>query len=280
MPVQISHAGCFASAKLSSCDPIGPSPVESKDGVVGRAMTLTDIERVKNNLALAAVRARIAGFDGVQIHGAHGYLVSQFLSPFFNKRRDEYGGSLENRARFAVQVLSAIRHAVGDGFPVLIKVNSDDYLPGGLTQEHMLQTSSMFVTAGYDAIEMSGGTMLSGKKVGCRPGKQDPGEPEAYYETIARLYKEKIATPLMLVGGIRTLETAERLVKEKVADYIALCRPFIREPGPINRWKSGDRMASGCISDNGCAWRAFDGEMRCVVEARTRRTCKSSKGAA
>jgi 2,4-dienoyl-CoA reductase-like NADH-dependent reductase (Old Yellow Enzyme family) len=151
--------------------------------------------------------------------------------------------------------VSAIRHAFGDGYPVLIKVNSDDYLPAGRTPEHMLETSSVLVAAGYDAIEMSGGTMLSSKKVGCRPGKQDPGEPEAYYEATARLYNARIAAPLMLVGGIRTLETAERLVKEKVADYIALCRPLIRQPGLINRWKSGDRMASWWISDNACASR-------------------------
>jgi 2,4-dienoyl-CoA reductase-like NADH-dependent reductase (Old Yellow Enzyme family) len=162
---------------------------------------------------------------------------------------------------------------------VLIKLNSDDYLSGGLIPEHMLQTSSMLVAVGYDAIEMSGGTMLSGKKVGCRPGRPDPGEPEAYYETTARRYKERIAAPLILVGGIRTLETAEKLVKEEAADYIALCRPLIREPSLINQWKSGDRMASECISDNGCAWRAFDGEMHCVLEARSKGMGKPPKEA-
>jgi 2,4-dienoyl-CoA reductase-like NADH-dependent reductase (Old Yellow Enzyme family) len=238
-------------------------------------MTFDDIESVTRDFALAAGRARAAGFDGIQIHGAHGYLVSQFLSPYFNKRRDEYGGSTDNRARLPLRILAAIRRVVGEQFPVLIKINSEDYLPGGLMPEEMVHISSLLGAAGYDAIEMSGGTMLSGKKVGCRPGKQDPGEPEAYYEPAARQYKEKIATPLILVGGIRTLDTAEKLVRERVADYIALCRPLVQEPALINRWKSGDRRPSGCISDNGCAWRAFEGKMYCVVAARARTKKKS-----
>jgi 2,4-dienoyl-CoA reductase-like NADH-dependent reductase (Old Yellow Enzyme family) len=116
----------------------------------------------------------------------------------------------------------------------------------------MLTTAGMIEERGIDAIEMSGGTFLSGKNNPSRPGKPAPGEPEAYYENVARRYKNKIRVPLMLVGGIRTFETAERLVTGGVADYIALSRPLIREPDLISRWKSGDRRPASCISDSGC----------------------------
>ena len=232
-------------------------------------MTSEDIDAVTQAFAAAAVRARTAGFDAVQIHAAHGYLLSQFLSPFFNKRNDEYGGSIENRARLAVEVLKAVRSAVGADFPLLIKLNAEDFLPGGLTLEDMIRTAVMLEGDGIDAIELSGGTFLSGKHGPSRQGKPGPGEPEAYYEAAARLYKEKVRVPLVLVGGIRTFETAERLVTEGVCDYVALCRPLIREPGLVNRWKSGDTGPAACVSDNGCFQPGFQGKgVYCVVEAR------------
>jgi 2,4-dienoyl-CoA reductase-like NADH-dependent reductase (Old Yellow Enzyme family) len=230
-------------------------------------MTREDIEEVTAAFADAAVRARKAGFDAVQIHAAHGYLLSQFLSPFFNKRKDEYGSRIENRARLVVQVLRAIRKAVDADFPVFIKLNSEDFLPGGITVEDMLQTATMLEEAGIDAIEMSGGTFLSGKNNPSRQGRPGSGEPEAYYEAAARRYKEKIRVPLILVGGIRTFETAEKLVNEGVTDYIALSRPLIREPDLVNRWKSGDRRPASCLSDSRCFKPAREGQgIFCVVE--------------
>jgi 2,4-dienoyl-CoA reductase-like NADH-dependent reductase (Old Yellow Enzyme family) len=241
-------------------------------------MGYTDIKRIVRAFTLAALRAQSAGYDGIQIHGAHGYLVSQFLSPALNTRKDEYGGTVLNRARFAVEIVRAVRMAVGSSFPLLIKVNSDDYLPGGLTADEMIETSLLLAQAGCDVIEMSGGTMLSGKKVGCRPGKQEPGEPEAYYEKAAQMFRAKLTIPLMLVGGVRTFETAERLIHEKTADYIALCRPLIREPALVNRWKSGDRSPSLCISCNGCAHAAFSGKgMMCTALARSMSKSVSKK---
>jgi 2,4-dienoyl-CoA reductase-like NADH-dependent reductase (Old Yellow Enzyme family) len=240
-------------------------------------MSRDDIEVVIEAFACAALRARKAGFDAVQIHAAHGYLLSQFLSPFFNKRKDEYGGGIENRTKLVVQVLKAVRKTVGPDFPVLIKLNSEDFLPGGLTVEDMLKTAGMIEERGIDAIEMSGGTFLSGKNNPSRPGKPAPGEPEAYYENVARRYKNKIRVPLMLVGGIRTFETAERLVTGGVADYIALSRPLIREPDLISRWKSGDRRPASCISDSGCFKPGLEGRgIRCVVETHEKGSGESS----
>jgi 2,4-dienoyl-CoA reductase-like NADH-dependent reductase (Old Yellow Enzyme family) len=165
-------------------------------------------------------------------------------------------------------VVRAVRNAVGPGFPVFIKLNSEDFLPGGLTLEEMIQTAIMLEKNSVDGIEMSGGTFQSGKNMPSRPVKTAHGEPEAYYENAARRYKEKVQVPLMIVGGIRNFETAERLVVEGLADYIALCRPLIREPNLIFRWKSGDRRPATCISDNGCFKPAMEGRgVYCVVEA-------------
>ncbi|MBA4390717.1 MAG: NADH:flavin oxidoreductase [Syntrophus sp. (in: bacteria)] len=266
---QLAHAGSHAPYSLSGLEPMGPSAPPTGSEAVGREMTHPDIEAVIHAFAAAALRSQTAGFDAVQIHAAHGYLLSQFLSPHFNKRKDKYGGNIENRARLAVEVIKAVRSAVGPDFPVFIKVNSEDFLPGGLTVEEMAQTAIMLEKNGVDGIEMSGGTFLSGKNIPSRPGKPGHGKPEVYYENAARLYKEKVRVPLMLVGGIRTFETAERLVTEGLADYLAFCRPLIREPGLVNRWKSGDRKPAMCVSDNGCFKPGFKGHgVSCVVAAR------------
>ncbi len=271
--LQLAHAGAFGAMGRTGLRPMGPSGFEPGSGPPAREMTLDDIVRVTEAFALAAGRAQQAGFDGVQIHGAHGYLISQFLSPFFNSRQDEYGGTTVNRARFAQEVLLAIRRTTGPRFPVMVKLNSEDFLPGGLSVDDMIRTSAGLEEAGIDAIEMSGGTLLSGPYYPSRTMKGSPGEPEAFYEGAARKYKEAVKTPLMLVGGIRSLEAAERLVAEEVADYISLARPLIREPGLINRWKSGDRRPAFCISDSGCFRPALQGKgVSCVVEAREGKT--------
>lgn len=267
--MQLAHAGSYAASLLSRLDPIGPSPVKSKSGLIGKEMTLENIKKVIKAFSDAALRAQAAGFDGIQVHGAHGYLLSQFLSPFFNKRKDEYGGDIDNRTRFAMEVFEAIRIAVGPDFPILIKLNSEDFLTDGLTLEDMLYTAEKLGGKGIDAIEMSGGTIVSGKNIPSRPAKPDSENPEVYYEAAARQYKKKIRTPLILVGGIRTFETAERLVTEGVADYIALSRPLIREPNLVKRWGSGDRRPALCVSDNGCFKPCFKGEgICCTVRGR------------
>lgn len=157
---------------------------------------------------------------------------------------------------------------VGPDFLVFIKLNSEDFVAWGLTVEDMLQTAAMLEEGDIDAIEMSGGIFLSGKNKPTRRGKLLPEEPEVYYETAAKRYKGKIRVPLMLVGGIRTFETAEKLVTDGVADYIALSRPLIREPNLVNRWKSGGRRPASCLSDSRCFKPALEGQgIYCVVEA-------------
>lgn len=266
--MQITHAGGRASAKLIKSQPFGPSSLEIKDCMMCREITKNEIFQIISDFKNAAVRAKKAGFDGVQLHGAHGFLLSQFLSPFFNRREDEYGGNIENRARLILEILQAIRSELGRQFTVLIKLNSDDFIEGGFIPSEMVQVSTMLESAGIDAVELSGGTSLKiSKYSSSRVSKIDSKEKEVYYRDAAKLYKKKMSVPLILVGGIRSYEVAKELVEKELADYISLCRPLIREPDLIKRWQEGDIKRATCISCNKCfvPTRAGKG-IYCVVE--------------
>jgi 2,4-dienoyl-CoA reductase-like NADH-dependent reductase (Old Yellow Enzyme family) len=258
--LQLAHAGCFGAPGVSGRDPVGPSALEARGGAIGRAMEHDELTAVTQAFASAARRAKDAAFDGVQIHAAHGYLLSQFLSPYFNRRTDAYGGDVTRRARLLLEVAAAVREEVGDAYPVLVKMNAADFLPGGLSVDDMLRVAGMLEAEGIDAVELSGGTGLEQGLSFSRVGRPAPAEPEAYYEAAARRFKSEIGLPLMLCGGIRTFETAERLVAEGATDYISLSRPLIREPHLVARWRAGDRAPARCISDNGC----FDPPEGCV----------------
>lgn len=271
--MQLAHGGCHASAKLSGADPAGPSVLEIEGKPVCREMSLDEIAETVKAFADAAKRSRQAGFDGVQIHAAHGYLLSQFLSPFYNRRKDQYGGGLENRARIVFETYRMTRKAVGDDFPVLIKINSEDFLESGLAVKEMIELAGMLEMEGIDAIELSGGTLMSDKKrVPVRTGKLDSEEKEVFYREAAKRYKAKINIPLMLVGGIRSYDVAERLVSEGITDYISMSRPLIRESDLINRWKSGDHSIAECISCNSCFKPGIKGDgIYCVVKEKEMR---------
>ncbi len=177
--MQLAHAGCHAASRLTDSEPAGPSVMEGKKGPLCREITREEIQETAKAFGEGAFRARKAGYDGVQIHGAHGYLLSQFLSPFYNKREDEYGGSIENRARIVLEVFRSVRTAVGDDFPVLIKINSEDFVEKGQTQEDMLETAAMLEKEGIDAMELSGGSQRSEPGLSpVRRGRPDSGEKE------------------------------------------------------------------------------------------------------
>jgi 2,4-dienoyl-CoA reductase-like NADH-dependent reductase (Old Yellow Enzyme family) len=230
--LQLVHGGCAANATLSGLEPVGPSVVEKDGKLICRKMAKVDIARVTSAFARAAGLAKQAGFDAVQIHAAHGFLLSQFLSPAFNKRADEYGGDLANRARFLLEVVQSLRETVGPAYPVLIKINSEDFLAGGMSSAEAVKVSDWLEKASIDAIEFSGGTMHSPEEfVPVRPGRLKTPEQEVYYRQAAKLYKQEVNIPLILVGGIRSYEVAEELVRNGTADYISLSRPLICEPG-------------------------------------------------
>jgi 2,4-dienoyl-CoA reductase-like NADH-dependent reductase (Old Yellow Enzyme family) len=271
--LQIVHAGRFADSALTGLKPIGPSAV-AKDGQTAcRAMHQDDIANLVSAFIRAARRAKQAGCDAIQLHAAHGFLISQFLSPALNQRTDEYGGTLENRARFLIEVVRGIRKATGPTYPLLIKLNSEDFLEGGLTREESVKVAAMLEAASADAIELSGGTVASPQKfLPPRPGKLKIPQDEVFYREAAKLYKAKIGIPLMLVGGIRSYETAEGLIRSGETDYVSLGRPLICELGLVKRWRQGDRRASDCGSCNSCFAPASDGRgVYCVTKQKKRR---------
>ena len=264
--VQIAHAGARGATGLSGLEAIGASVVYADGKAVCREMNKEDIDRVVRAFGDAAARGKRGGFDAVENHAAHGYLLSQFLSPVSNQRKDEYGGALANRGRIVLEVLRNVRRAVGPDYPVLIKLNSEDFIDGGFSVEDMLELSALLERAGIDAIELSGGTVGGTSKYMTSRFGTISKENEIYYRDAARRFKQRIHVPLILVGGIRSLDVAECLVAEGTADYVALCRPLICEPGLVNRWKNGDTTKSACVSDNRCFNPARAGEgLRCVL---------------
>jgi len=269
--MQLAHAGNFAAEALTGQPPLVVSDYEGLAKTPRREITAHDIREIVASFADAARRAKSAGFDGVQIHSAHGYLLSQFLSPIFNRRRDDYGGDIRNRARVHLEVFQAIRAAVGKDYPILIKMNCRDFAKNGLSAEASVQVAGFLADAGLDGIELSGGLLTNMKLSPSRPGINS-ADKEAYFEEDLRTFRKEIHIPLILVGGVRSFEVAERLVEDGVADYISMSRTFIREPDLVNRWKSGDLRKAECKSDNLCFKPGFEGQgIYCVAREREKK---------
>ncbi len=208
-------------------------------------MNDAEIETVLADFAAAAGRAREAGFDGVQFHGAHGYLMNQFLSPLYNSRTDRWGGSADNRQRFYLEAIRRARRTVGADYPLMIKFGVQDDVPGGLALAEGLEVTRAMVAAGIDAIEVSSGAD------GIRPKKNFEHERANYRERTAAV-KQAVSVPVMAVSGIRSLEMAKDILNRGDADMISMCRAFIREPDIVARWQRGDGARSRCSDCDKC----------------------------
>jgi 2,4-dienoyl-CoA reductase-like NADH-dependent reductase (Old Yellow Enzyme family) len=265
--LQLAHAGGHAATHLIRMPALGPSVFEGRSGGMCQAMSEADIREVPAAMASAARRARQAGFDAVQVHAAHGYLLSQFLSPATNRRRDCYGGSLENRFRMIGDTLAAVREVVGSDFPVLVKINSEDFVTEGFKRDELPAVAVLLADAGVDAVELSGGTVTNPHETHCaRKVRPASAQEEVYYRQAAQAFKAAVDLPLVLVGGIRSLTVAEALLESETADLIAFGRPLIAEPALIQRWQSGDRRPSACQSCNRCYVPLLAGQgVSCVV---------------
>ncbi|MEW6266796.1 MAG: NADH:flavin oxidoreductase [Thermodesulfobacteriota bacterium] len=251
--VQMVHGGVQARPELAGIDvPYGPSALDLPGlKTKPREMTGREITEVVESFGLAARRAKTAGVDAVQLHAAHGYLLNQFLSPYFNRRGDRYGGGPANRARLLYETYEAVRGEVGGDYPILIKINAEDFLDDGLKLEDSLETAVNLVKMGLDAVEVSGGSFFSGE---LNPSRRNikPQENEAYFRRYSAAFKEKIKAPVILVGGLRSPETIEAVLKGREADAVALSRPFIREPDLVSHWAHGDLAPAACLSCGGC----------------------------
>ena len=211
-----------------------------------KEMTEAEIGSIIADFASAAGRAVKAGFDAVQLHGAHGFLMSQFLSPFFNRRTDRWGGSSQNRRRFHLEVIKAVRQAIGRDFPLMIKLGPQESLEGGLILNEGVDAAKEMAKQGLDAIEISAGGRGSTQK-------EDSDAPEqAYFRKDAAAVKKAVGVPVALVGGIRSLKMSNEILESGDADLISMCRPLIREPRLLARWQRGEAKPATCISCNKC----------------------------
>jgi len=265
--IQLVHAGGQTTSKTARRRPLAPSAVKVEQfPEEPEAMTQKDIDEIVTAFGNAARRAKDYGFDAVQLHAAHGYLINQFLSPLTNRRTDSYGGSVENRCRFLLEVYHRVRSEAGPDFPVFAKLNGSDNLEGGLNLTDAVYASRLLDREKVDAIEVSGGTSASGEMNPVRLNINNPSL-EAYNLTLAREVKKAVSCPIMVVGGFRSLEVINKALMEDGMDYISLARPFIREPQLIRRWQGGDTAPARCISCNGCFGPGIkEGGIYCVVE--------------
>lgn len=241
--VQISHAGRQAN-KFSTLRPLAPSEVQLKKiGLFGkpRAISESDIQQVIKGFAKAAKISKSAGFTGIQIHAAHGYLISQFLSPLTNKRTDKWGGDILNRSRLLLSVIREARKVVGPEFPISVKLNSSDFQKGGFTEEESIEVVKMLDKEKIDLLEISGGTY---EKVAFFMMNEDRAkkstlEREAYFIDFARKVRSVSKIPLLITGGFRSYAFCNEVLESGELDLIGMARPFITNNGDIQRFLKG-----------------------------------------
>ncbi|MGO9569408.1 MAG: NADH:flavin oxidoreductase [Desulfomonilaceae bacterium] len=270
---QLAHAG---RQKLLDIEYVGPSAVPSpllKKSV--RSLSAEEVRNIIKCFAEAIARVKKAGFDGVQLHGAHGWLLSSFLSPYTNRRTDHFGGSVKNRVNIIREIVSLARETVGD-FPLIIKMNSDDFLEGGINMDTFPELAMEVENAGIDAIEISGGMWdclaRSAEELGFFPlpipearTRINTRDKQSYFLTYAE--KLNLSIPVILVGGNKNIEHMEQIMGEGKVDFFSLSRPLICEPNLPNRWLEGQGSATcECLSCNLCILTLGEGPVHCMVK--------------
>jgi 2,4-dienoyl-CoA reductase-like NADH-dependent reductase (Old Yellow Enzyme family) len=222
--MQINHAGSAALREVTGVDSVAPTAGikhpwgRSKE--LPRELTQKEIKDIVNEFKDAALRVKNAGFDGVEIHSAHGYLLSQFISPFSNKRTDEYGGDVKGRIKIHLEIIKAIREVVGEDFPILLRLGVTDNMEGGLTIEDSKIAAKEFEKAGVDMLDISGGFCGYIMK-----GATEQG----YFSPLSKEIKEVVSIPVIVTGGITEVEAAERILSEKKADLIGVARAIYKD---------------------------------------------------
>lgn len=276
---QVNHTGRLANTRASGLPAIAPSAVLTIAPTLNipKAMTEAEIENTIESFASAAYRVKTAGFDGVQFHCAHGYLIHQFLSPHTNRRKDKWNGSLDDRMRFLTEIINRTRAKVGKDFPLLVKFNSSDLYSKGLSLNDSIYICKKLEALGIQAIEVSGGTQETGGLVITRgefpssitargralyekiflyimaPFIRKEGVfKENYFLENAKKIKQAVKIPVMVVGGIRNAADMEKIIQNNDADMISMCRPFIRKIDLVNTILHDNNYISTCTSCNRC----------------------------
>jgi 2,4-dienoyl-CoA reductase-like NADH-dependent reductase (Old Yellow Enzyme family) len=263
---ELSHAG--SQSIIPEVQPIAPSTIPN--AIFGHPpleMTDSDVRRVIAAFGSAAARAKQAGFDGIHVHSGNGYLLSQFNSPYANRRTDQWGGDVQARSSFIRAVYRAVRDAVGPDLPITLRLGVADAIEGGLLLEDGLTIAKSLEAEGLDGLEISYGlmssytqnirpyvgvTVLRGLMDGLVPTLFTRFVPEAYYRSFAKAAKAKLTLPLILVGGLRSTEVMDDIIRSGDADFLALARPFVREPDLVKQIIAGRRGPVSCVSCNLC----------------------------
>lgn len=267
---QIAHTG--SQSYYPNQEPIGPSqminPVTKR---TVRELSLKEIEEIVESFINTGVGLYDCGYDMVQVHGGHGYLLSDFLSPFTNKRSDDYGGSINNRIRIIREIFSGLRDALGKSFPILIKLNTMDFLgeDKGLQFSEGKQITKEMIDMGFDSVEPTSGRIslkYSNNKTYPSAMINSPDEENFFLPFVKELKPLMNDSKMILMGGIRNPLKAEEFLQEKLTDFISLCRPLIYEPNLPNRWKNGDHSPALCNSCNACLGTGSRGYFYCPIK--------------
>ena len=269
---QLHHAGSTSNPAYTGRDNIAPSAVPIADGKpMPREMTPEDIKRVQGKFIDAAVRCQKAGYDAVELHGAHGYLLTQFFNRYYNRRTDEYGGSIENRCRFIAEIIAGIREKLGPKYPILVRMCGDEMTPieGFFDLEEGIEIAKYLESLGIDAIDISMGSSRNAD-ANCEPFSYKPG----WKKHVAKAYKEALHIPVIATNTIKDPDFAEQLLEEGVCDFVAMGRSQLADPEFMNKAKAGKadqiRRCIGCLY---CRERILGAGLpiRCSVNARTAR---------
>ncbi len=274
---ELSHAG--SQSLIPEIVPLAPSIVPN--AIFSRPpveMSDAEVEKIVADFGAAAARAKRAGFDGIHLHSGNGYLLSQFNSPYANRREDRWGGDPQKRARFILEVFHAVRQATGANFPVTARLGVADVVEGGLTPPDGLTIARRLAAEGLDGLEVTYGVMTSYRE-NIRPYAgvnrwraiadgmlhRSFSRPvaEAYYRPFARAAKAAVDIPVILVGGLRSTQMMDDIVRSGDADFLAMARPFVREPDLVNKIAHGRRGPVGCVSCNICFLHEGIDSLRC-----------------
>lgn len=274
--VQLNHVGRQVTLDNHYADPVGPSLVPSPLlKKTCRMLSEEEINYITKCFSEAIVRVKQAGYDGVQLHAAHGYLLSSFLSPSTNRRNDRYGGSLKKRVRIIREIVSQAREKAGS-FPILVKINCDDFIEGGINRTNFPELAREIARSGVDAIEVSGGMWdclaRTKKELGFSPlpipeARTSINKPDEQSYFLKYVEDLSLNIPVILIGGNRNIERIEKILHQGRVDFIALSRPLICEPDLPNRWREGrGSQKADCISCNACLWSAKTAGIECLFK--------------
>lgn len=267
--MQIAYGGTKTTYQVEGRTIFAPSEIaERGTGTKGKTMTKIEIFCVEEAFAEAAERIKKAGFDGVEIHAAHSYLINQFLSPYYNRRNDEYGGSLENRMRFLLEICNLTRKKVGNDFFITVKLTASEFFDGGLNFTETKEIAKKLEEIGIDAIELSGNIHGKAKAMAGEVYDQYTLRKDGYFLEYAGALREVIKLPIITVGGFRDLHTIKEALVDFGVDAVGVSRPLLAEPDLFYRWKKGDTRPAICVSCSKC--RTENGNY-CTVYKKTRK---------